>query len=64
MSVAEVDLQPYDMAALIPIVEEAGGRFTDVEGQPGPWHGSRARNEWITARKRHLCPCRESLVCD
>ncbi len=38
--VAEVDLQPYDMAALIPIIEEAGGRFTDVQGQPGPWHGS------------------------
>jgi histidinol-phosphatase len=38
--VAEVDLQPYDMAALIPIVEGAGGTFTDVEGRPGPWHGS------------------------
>jgi histidinol-phosphatase len=38
--VAEVDLQPYDMAALIPIIEGAGGRFTDVEGLPGPWHGT------------------------
>ncbi len=38
--VAEHDLQPYDMAALIPIVEEAGGRFTSVDGEPGPWHGS------------------------
>jgi histidinol-phosphatase len=36
----EYDLQPYDMAALVPIVEEAGGRFTSMEGEPGPWHGS------------------------
>lgn len=38
--VAEVDLQPYDMAALIPIVEGAGGTFTDITGRPGPWHGT------------------------
>ncbi|MET0956548.1 MAG: inositol monophosphatase family protein [Cryobacterium sp.] len=37
---AEYDLQPYDMAALAPIVQEAGGRFTSVDGQDGPWHGS------------------------
>lgn len=36
----EFDLQPYDMAALQPIVEEAGGRFTSVDGKEGPWHGS------------------------
>lgn len=36
----EFDLQPYDMAALQPIVEEAGGRFTSVDGEEGPWHGS------------------------
>lgn len=36
----EFDLQPYDMAALAPIVEEAGGRFTSIDGQDGPWHGS------------------------
>lgn len=36
----EYDLQPYDMAALAPIVQEAGGRFTSVQGDPGPWHGS------------------------
>ncbi|HEU4807254.1 MAG TPA: histidinol-phosphatase [Homoserinimonas sp.] len=36
----EYDLQPYDMAALVPIVEEAGGRFTSMAGEPGPWHGS------------------------
>lgn len=39
-AVAEFDLKPYDMAALIPIIEEAGGRFTSVDGRPGPWHGS------------------------
>ena len=37
---AEFDLKPYDMAALVPIVQEAGGRFTSVEGEPGPWGGS------------------------
>lgn len=36
----ECDLQPYDMAALIPIVQEAGGRFTDIDGQSGPWNGT------------------------
>lgn len=38
--VGEFDLKPYDMAALIPIVEEAGGRFTSIDGEPGPWSGS------------------------
>lgn len=36
----EFDLQPYDMAALQPIIEEAGGRFSSVDGDSGPWHGS------------------------
>ncbi|RZS65935.1 histidinol-phosphate phosphatase [Agromyces ramosus] len=36
----EFDVKPYDLAALVPIVEEAGGRFTSIAGQPGPWHGS------------------------
>lgn len=38
--VGEFDLKPYDMAALIPIIEEAGGRFTSANGEPGPWGGS------------------------
>lgn len=38
--VSEPDLKPYDMAALIPIIEEAGGRFSSIDGEPGPWHGS------------------------
>ena len=36
----EYDLQPYDVAALIPIVEEAGGVFTSVEGHPAIGSGS------------------------
>lgn len=36
----EFDLQPYDMAAIVPIIAEAGGRFTSVDGEDGPWHGS------------------------
>lgn len=36
----EFDLQPYDMAALVPIIEEAGGTFTSADGEEGPWHGS------------------------
>jgi histidinol-phosphatase len=36
----EFDLKPYDMAALLPIVREAGGTFTSVDGHPDCWHGS------------------------
>lgn len=36
----EFDVKPYDLAALIPIVEEAGGRFTSISGEPGQSHGS------------------------
>jgi len=36
----EPDLQVYDMAALVPIVTEAGGRFTSLDGTPGPWGGN------------------------
>ena len=32
---AEPELEIYDMAALVPIVEEAGGRFTSLQGEPG-----------------------------
>lgn len=34
---AEPELELYDMAALVPIVTEAGGRFTSLDGQEGPW---------------------------
>ncbi|WP_127793789.1 inositol monophosphatase family protein [Agromyces sp. LHK192] len=36
----EFDVKTYDLAALIPIVEEAGGRFTSIMGERGPGHGS------------------------
>src|SRR5690606_36890260 len=36
----EFDLLPYDMAALVPIIEEAGGTFTSADGEEAPWHGS------------------------
>jgi histidinol-phosphatase len=39
-AVAEFDLKPYDMAALMPIVREAGGRFSSVDGHNDCWHGS------------------------
>ncbi|MDO5366252.1 histidinol-phosphatase [Kocuria sp.] len=33
----EPELNLYDMAALVPIVTEAGGRFTSLKGQDGPF---------------------------
>ena len=36
----EPELSLHDMAALVPIVSEAGGRFTSLDGEPGPWGGS------------------------
>lgn len=38
--VAEFDVKPYDLAALAPIVREAGGTFTDIDGAPTVWGGS------------------------
>lgn len=38
--VAEFDVKAYDLAALVPIVTEAGGRFTDIEGNESAWNGS------------------------
>jgi histidinol-phosphatase len=37
---AEPELAVYDMAALVPIVTEAGGTFTSLAGRPGPWGGN------------------------
>ena len=33
-------MKAYDVAPLALLVEEAGGRFTSVMGESGPWHGS------------------------
>lgn len=38
---AEPELSLYDMAALVPVVTEAGGRFTSLSGEDGP-HGGNA----------------------
>ena len=37
---AEPEVSLWDLAALVPIVTEAGGTFTNVEGTPGPHGGS------------------------
>jgi histidinol-phosphatase len=37
---AEPELALHDMAALVPIVTEAGGTFTSLEGEPGPFGGN------------------------
>jgi histidinol-phosphatase len=37
---AEPEVSHWDLAALQVIVEEAGGRFTDLSGEPGPDGGS------------------------
>lgn len=37
---AEPFLKPWDMAALIPVVAEAGGRITGFDGTPALRHGS------------------------
>jgi len=39
---AEPELAPWDMAALAPIVTEAGGRFTGLNGVGGPLQGNAA----------------------
>lgn len=36
---AEPELNTYDMAALVPVVTEAGGSFTGLDGRPGCWSG-------------------------
>ncbi|NHA66893.1 histidinol-phosphatase [Phycicoccus flavus] len=37
---AEPELALYDMAALVPVVTEAGGRFTSLDGVDGPFGGN------------------------
>ncbi|HEV7824514.1 MAG TPA: histidinol-phosphatase [Mycobacteriales bacterium] len=37
---AEPEVSLWDLAALVPIVTEAGGEFTDLSGRPGPAGGS------------------------
>lgn len=37
---AEPELALHDMAALVPVVTEAGGRFTSLDGDDGCWGGN------------------------
>lgn len=37
---AEPELAVHDMAALVPIVTEAGGRMTSLDGSAAPWGGN------------------------
>ena len=39
-AMVEPELSLWDMAALYPIVTEAGGTFTDLTGKPGVWGGN------------------------
>ncbi|WP_022881197.1 inositol monophosphatase family protein [Gryllotalpicola ginsengisoli] len=39
-AVSEFGVKAYDIAPLVVLVEEAGGRFTSADGEAGPWHGS------------------------
>jgi histidinol-phosphatase len=39
-AVGEFGVKAYDIAPLVLLVEEAGGRFTSAKGESGPWHGS------------------------
>jgi histidinol-phosphatase len=44
---AEPELAVWDMAALVPIVIEAGGRFTGLDGVPGPFQGNVAASNGL-----------------
>lgn len=44
---AEPELSLWDMAALVPIVTEAGGRFTGLNGADGPLQGNAAASNGL-----------------
>ncbi|WP_367137742.1 MULTISPECIES: histidinol-phosphatase [Streptomyces] len=44
---AEPELSLWDMAANVVIVEEAGGRFTGLDGRPGPHSGNAAASNGL-----------------
>ena len=50
-SMVEPELSLWDLAALIPIVTEAGGTFTDLAGRPGPGGGSAVATNGQAARR-------------
>ena len=57
---AEPELEVYDMAALVPIVTEAGGRFTSLEGVDGCWGGNAVATNGLLHDEvlARLCPSR------
>ncbi|WP_138442531.1 histidinol-phosphatase [Sinomonas susongensis] len=60
----EPELALYDMAALVPIVTEAGGRFTSLEGVEGPWGGNALATNGILHSEvlRRLNPEHDDLL--
>ncbi|GAB2735027.1 histidinol-phosphatase [Sinomonas soli] len=60
----EPELALYDMAALVPIVTEAGGRFTSLDGQDGPWGGNALATNGILHSEvlEKLSPGRDDLL--
>lgn len=44
---AEPELSLWDMAANAVIVQEAGGRFTSLDGEPGPYGGNAAASNGV-----------------
>jgi histidinol-phosphatase len=57
---AEPDLSVWDMAAPSVVVREAGGRFTDLTGAPGPYGGNAAASNGALHEQllRYLGPTR------
>ena len=53
---AEPELNLYDMAALAIIVDEAGGKFTSVEGSSRPERSERRRHQRPPARRGAQAP--------
>ena len=49
-AMVDVDLKPWDLAALKIIIEEAGGRFTDFDGRATDLRRQRHRLERAGAR--------------
>lgn len=60
----EPELALYDMAALVPIVTEAGGRFTSLDGADGPWGGNALATNGILHSEvlAKLSPANNDLV--
>ena len=54
-AMADPIMAPWDVAALVPVVEEAGGVFTDWDGRPGyPATSAVATNAALAAEVREL----------